>query len=184
MKTLSILSVSAILLAYSSGLISAAQLAENSPPVPASKSQQSEPHTLAETGNSSSPIKAAEQWLGKSLNFAWTITKEGAEAIEEKFTAFICDSEALAWNTTSTLGGGKGSAIYTVQQITSDITQISWKDNPQESNLGWVWTLDAASGKAYGIVVNSHPYENLSIEGVFAVLPIATKAEKSKFTCP
>ncbi|MGH0000149.1 hypothetical protein ACQU0X_08720 [Pseudovibrio ascidiaceicola] len=184
MRALAILSASTILLIHSSGMTTATQVTGDGPPVPTSKSLQSEIHTLAETGSGASAVKATEQWLGKSLNFAWTITKEGAEAIEEKFTTFICNSEALAWNTTSKLGKSKGSATYTVQQITPDITQISWKDNPQESNLGWVWTLDAASGKAYGVVINSQPYENLSIEGEFAVLPVLTEEEKSAFSCP
>ncbi|KZL23001.1 hypothetical protein [Pseudovibrio sp. WM33] len=184
MKPLAILSASAVLFIHSSGLVAVAQVTGDGPPVPTSKSLQSDIHTLAETGSGASAAKAAEQWLGKSLNFAWTITKEGAEAIEEKFTTFICNSEALAWNTTSKLGKSKGSATYTVQQITPEITQFSWKDNPQESNLGWVWTLDAASGKAYGVVINSQPYENLSIEGEFAVLPVLTEEEKNEFTCP
>ncbi|MES0870326.1 hypothetical protein [Pseudovibrio sp. SCP19] len=183
MRTPALLSATAIFL-FQSASVTTAQVPGDGPPVPTSKSLQSEVHTLAETGSNTSAAKTAEQWLGKSLNFAWSITKDGAEAIEEKFTAFICNAEALAWNTTSQFGKSKGTATYTVQQITPDITQISWKDNPQESNLGWVWTLDEASGKAYGVVVNSQPYENLAIEGEFTVLPVPTAEEKTEFSCP
>lgn len=184
MKTIAILSASTMFLIQSAGLTAAqphAKSAADGPPVPVSKNLST--HAQADNGTTP-PDQAAEQWLGQSLNFAWSAMKEGAGAMEEKFTAFICNTEALAWNTTSELGSSKGSARYTVQQITPDVIQISWKDDPQESNLGWIWTLDTTSGKAYGVVVNSQPYENLSIMGEFAVLPVPTEEQESNFACP
>ncbi|GHB33091.1 hypothetical protein GCM10007094_22610 [Pseudovibrio japonicus] len=188
MKTIAILSASAMFLIQSAGLTGAqlhAQSAGDGPPVPVSKNLDSDVSTLAQADNdTTSPDQASEPWLGKSLSFAWSAMKEGAGTVEEKFTAFICDTEALAWNTTSELGRSKGSARYTVQQVTPDVIQISWKDDPQESNLGWIWTLDTTSGKAYGVVVNSQPYENLSIMGEFAILPVPTEEQQTNFACP
>ena len=188
MKTIAILSASAMFLMQSVDLSAAQQQAEGTngnPPVPVSKNLGSDLSTLAQADNDTTPpAQAAEPWLGKSLNFAWSAMTEGAGAMEEKFTAFICDTEALAWNTTSELGRSRGSARYTVQQVTPDVIQISWKDDPQESNLGWIWTLDTTSGKAYGVVVNSEPYENLSIMGEFAILPVPTEEQENNFACP
>ncbi|SDR38164.1 hypothetical protein [Pseudovibrio sp. Tun.PSC04-5.I4] len=160
-------------------------IVEGGVPTPIARNAESSIRTLAGSSSASISAETVEAWLGRSINLAWKATKEGTEAAEETFTTFICNAEKLAWKSTTTeLGPAKGSANYTVQQVTPTITQISWKDNPQESNLGWVWTLDAATGKAYGVVVNSQPFENLPITGEFTVQITPTAEEKEQFACP
>ncbi len=140
MKTIAILSASTMFLIQSAGLTAAqphAKSAADGPPVPVSKNLST--HAQADNGTTP-PDQAAEQWLGQSLNFAWSAMKEGAGAMEEKFTAFICNTEALAWNTTSELGSSKGSARYTVQQI----TQMSFRSHGRTIRRNPIW---AGSGR-------------------------------------
>ncbi len=188
MKVPVVLTVSALLfsqfIAVGAATHHKTQITASGTPIPKSKADQSGSKQLDATKDTKTADEI-EKWLGKSIHFVWTVTVKGAETIEQNFATIICSAENLVWQSLSKNGKSNGRATYTLQQITPEITQVSWKDNPQESNLGWVWTLDSSTGKAYGVVINAQPYENLTIAGNFSVLPLPTGGEEeTKFSCP
>lgn len=151
-------------------------------PTPQAKFQLAQAETAPENGN---PITQAQKWLGKNLSLAWKATKTGAHETETKFETLLCDARMMVWRAFDNDDGSPpATTTYTIQQISPTITQISWKEDPQRSNLAWVWTLDESTGKAYGVVVNSQPRENLPIEGEFTIQETITEAGAPEFQCP
>ena len=136
-------------------------------------------------GHAETALSSAEKWLGKNLRLTWQATKSEGHTIEEKVETLLCDARQMVWRAfDEDRSGQTNSTTYTIQRISPTVTQISWREDPQKSNLAWVWTLDESTGKAYGVVVNSQPHENLPLKGEFTVVETLTPEETSDFQCP
>ncbi|OKL45211.1 hypothetical protein [Pseudovibrio exalbescens] len=123
----------------------------------------------------------ARDLLGKTLTHVWQEASANGDTIEKRFETFFCETDFLVWNDISQLADPEHhQAAYTMTEITPDITQVSWKDSPETSNLGYVWTLDFTTGKIFGVIINAEQDSNLQVEGTFEVLSGVTPSDGRK----
>jgi predicted SnoaL-like aldol condensation-catalyzing enzyme len=105
--------------------------------------------------------------VGKQVKHQWT---KGPWA-GASFTTLFCNDSDLVWNNTSdpdkiTFEKEK----YVRRDIGDGVVQISWKEDPNRTNFGLIWTLDFNTNKIYGVIVNASPTENINVEGKFEVI--------------
>jgi hypothetical protein len=120
-----------------------------------------------------SPMTAQAQTsdiVGKTIVHSWAIGPFPADMPRPAFETLFCSADRLVWNNVTDPDAIIGQAEnYSRVEIGEGIVQISWKESPETTNLGVVWTLNFNSGKIYGVIVNGNPKMNFVLEGEFTV---------------
>lgn len=107
------------------------------------------------------------QLVGKKVKHQWTKGLWSGAS----FTTFFCSENVLTWNNTSDPSNiSSESEQYYRTEIAEGIIQISWKEDPETTNFGLIWTLNFNTKKIYGVIVNASKTENINVEGDFEVI--------------
>ena len=60
---------------------------------------------------------------------------------------------------------------YVRSDIAPGIVQISWKEAPDTTNFGLIWTLNFNTNEITGVIVNVDTHANVNVSGRFEVKP-------------
>lgn len=117
------------------------------------------------------------QLIGKKVKHEW---KKGPWT-GATFTTFFCSESVLTWNNTTDPDHITSEIEqYYRTEIAEGIVQISWKEDPDTTNFGLIWTLNFNTNKIYGVIINASPTENINVEGDFSVIDSLEKEEGLK----
>lgn len=132
----------------------------------------------------SSLAHANSNLVGKTITHAWTINTFPADRPAPSYVTLFCDYETLVWNdVTDQKNVISGVESYLVREIDKDIVQVSWKESPETTNYGMVWTLNFRTNEIFGVLVNVDKKINYSVAGKFQSRQ-GTTAAKPLTGCP
>jgi hypothetical protein len=132
----------------------------------------------------SSLAYANQNLVGKTFTHSWTINTFPAGSPVPAYVTIICDYETLVWNNvTDPKHVTSGVESYLVRAIDKDIVQVSWKESPETTNYGMVWTLNFRTNEIFGVLVNVDKKTNYSVAGKFQIKQ-GTAAAKPLTGCP
>lgn len=113
-------------------------------------------------------LSATPVLLGKTIVHSWTEGPLPSDMPKPAFETSFCSTERLVWNNVTDPAAITGQAeTYTTTTIAPGIVQINWKESPETTNLGVVWTLNFNAGRIHGVIVNGNPEMNLVLSGLF-----------------
>ena len=58
---------------------------------------------------------------------------------------------------------------YELTELSPGVLQVTWKESPETTNQGVVWTLNFGTYAIYGVLVNLDPTANYVVAGGFSV---------------
>lgn len=118
----------------------------------------------------SSMTFANELLVGKKVSHSWTENTFPKEWPTPTFETFICDDSTLIWNNTTDKNNiTSGVETYTVVKLAPKVLQVSWKESPETTNYGIIWTLDFNDMTINGVLVNIDPKRNFVVSGLFTI---------------
>ncbi len=115
------------------------------------------------------PIVAHELLTGSTISHSWTENTFPKTWSTPKFQTFICDDKTLIWNNITDMTHlTSGVEEYTVVELAPKLLQVSWKESPETTNYGIVWTLDFNQMIIRGVLVNIDSKVNFVVSGKFS----------------
>jgi len=109
-----------------------------------------------------------ELLAGKKVSHSWTENTFPKEWPTPTFETFICDNSTLIWNNTTDINNiSFGVEAYTAVELAPNVLQVSWKESPETTNYGIIWTLDFNNMTIKGVLVNIDPKRNFVVAGKF-----------------
>lgn len=116
--------------------------------------------------------------VGKTVTHDWTVNPWGNDEPVPSYVTYFCDSEKLVWNAvTDPANIRHGTEMYTRVDLAPGIVQIAWKESPDTSNLGVIWTMNFDSEESFGVIVNGDPDTNAIVSGTLEVRDGLSNAE-------
>ena len=114
-------------------------------------------------------VLANELLTGTVISHSWTENTFPKSWPTPKFETFICDEETLIWNNITNMKHlTHGVEKYTVVEIAPKLLQVSWKESPETTNYGIIWTLDFNQMVIRGVLVNIDANTNFVVSGKFS----------------
>lgn len=111
-----------------------------------------------------------ELLIGKKVSHSWTENTFPKEWPTPTFETFICDANTLIWNNTTDMNNiSSGVETYTAVELAPNVLQVSWKESPETTNYGIIWTLDFSDMTIKGVLVNIDPKRNFVVSGKFTL---------------
>ena len=105
--------------------------------------------------------------VGKTVHHSWT---QGPWA-GASFVTLFCSEDTLVWNNISDPDNvSSEKETYVRAEIAPGIAQISWKEDPANTNFGLIWTLNFNDNSITGVIVNADPKANVNVSGTFEVV--------------
>lgn len=87
-----------------------------------------------------------------------------------RFVTSIASPNELVWhNVTDPEAISSGTEYYVRTDLAPGIVQITWKESPDTTDFGVVWTLNVDSGRIHGVIVNADPKRNMVLSGDFRI---------------
>ncbi len=115
------------------------------------------------------PTVAHELLTGSTISHSWTENTFPTTWSTPKFETFICDDKMLIWNNITDMKHlTSGVEEYTVVELAPKLLQVSWKESPETTNYGIVWTLDFNQMIIRGVLVNIDSKVNFVVSGKFS----------------
>jgi hypothetical protein len=112
---------------------------------------------------------------GSKISHAWTENSFPQNWKNPTFETFICENNTLVWNnTTDTNNPTSGREKYTAVELAPKLLQVSWKESPETTNYGIIWTLDFNNMTIRGVLVNINPNQNYVVAGEFSIVKAQT----------
>ena len=103
---------------------------------------------------------------GKTITHSWS---EGLWA-GASFVTVFCSENELVWNNVTNPDEVTAEReTYVRVDLSDDIAQISWRESPDTTNLGLIWTLNFATNQITGVIVNAMPEQNVNVAGTFTM---------------
>ena len=132
----------------------------------------------------SSLASANENLVGKTFSHSWTINTLPETWATPAYVTIFCDYETLVWNNvTDPRKVTSGAENYLVRKIDKDIVQVAWKESPETTNYGMVWTLNFRTNEIFGMLINVDKKINYSVAGKFQSKQ-GTTVDKPLTGCP
>jgi hypothetical protein len=116
--------------------------------------------------------------VGKTVTHDWTQNPYGADTPVPSYVTFFCDDTTLVWNAvTDPSDIRSGREAYTRTDLAPGIVQITWKESPETSNYGVIWTMKFDTMESFGVVVNAEPDANQILAGTLGLTEGLAPAE-------
>lgn len=114
------------------------------------------------------PVFAHELLAGSVISHSWTENTFPKTWPTPKFETFICDNKTLIWNNVTDINHlTSGIEQYNVVELAPKLFQVSWKESPETTNYGIIWTLDFNQMIIRGVLVNIDTKMNFVVSGKF-----------------
>lgn len=153
------------------------QETETAEPAAAQETEPAEPEA-ARTETAEPEMAQAPELVGKTVTHEWTENPYGADKPVPSYVTFFCDDSTLVWNAvTDPSDIRSGTETYTRTDFAPGIVQITWKESPDTSNYGVIWTLKFETMESYGVIVNADPNANQILAGTLGVTDGLTPAD-------
>ncbi|WP_250655988.1 hypothetical protein [Alkalimarinus coralli] len=111
-----------------------------------------------------------ELLVGKKVSHSWTENTFPKEWPTPTFETYICDNRTLIWNNTTDKNNlSFGVEAYTAVELAPKVLQVSWKESPETTNYGIIWTLDFNDMTINGVLVNIDNTRNFVVSGAFTI---------------
>lgn len=115
------------------------------------------------------PAFANELLTGSVISHSWTENTFPKTWPTPKFETFFCDDKTLIWNNITDKNHLKfGVEQYNVVELAPKLLQVSWKESPETTNYGIIWTLDFNQRVIRGVLVNIDTKVNFVVSGKFS----------------
>lgn len=116
-------------------------------------------------------IASSDQFTaGYKISHSWTENSFPKNWKTPTFDTFICENNTLIWNnTTDANNPTSGLEKYNAIELAPNLLQVSWKESPETTNYGIIWTLDFNNMSIRGVLVNLNPNENYVVAGKFSI---------------
>lgn len=107
--------------------------------------------------------------VGNTFVHSWTINPFPKERPAPKYETFFCDEDTLVWNNVTDMSKVRsGVETYELTELSPGVLQVTWKESPETTNHGVVWTLNFRTYAIYGVRVNVDPNTNQVLAGGFS----------------
>lgn len=109
--------------------------------------------------------------VGKTVKHSWSKGPfpEGMPA--PTFQTLFCSADTLVWNNiTDPAAVTASQETYAHAEVAPGVVQISWKESPETTNFGLIWTLNFNTNEIFGVIVNADPNMNMNVSGNFEVV--------------
>ena len=107
--------------------------------------------------------------VGNTFVHAWTINPYPDGTPAPKYETRFCDERILVWSDITDLSNvTSGIEKYELTEISPGVLQVTWKESPDTTDLGMVWTLNFGTYAIYGVVVNADRNVNHLLAGGFS----------------
>ena len=108
--------------------------------------------------------------VGNTFTHAWTVNTFPDDWPTPKYETRFCDQETLVWNNVTDMRNvSSGVEKYELTELSPGVLQVTWKESPETTNQGVVWTLNFRTYAIYGVLVNLDPTANYVVAGGFSV---------------
>ena len=115
------------------------------------------------------PAFSHQLLTGTVISHSWTKNSFPKAWPTPKFTTFICDQHTLIWNNITNIEQlSFGIERYTVVELAPKLLQVSWKESPDTTNYGIIWTLDFNQMNINGVLINIDQNINYVVSGKFS----------------
>jgi len=115
------------------------------------------------------PAFAHKLLTGSVISHSWTENTFPQTWPTPKFETYICDEKTLVWNNITDLNRPtSGIETYHVVELAPRLLQVSWKESPETTNYGVIWTLDFNNMVIRGVLVNLDTNVNYEVSGIFS----------------
>jgi hypothetical protein len=106
---------------------------------------------------------------GSMISHSWTENSFPNHWPAPKFETFICDDRTLVWNNITDMKKlTSGIEKYDAVELAPNLLQVSWKESPETTNYGIIWTLDFNKMSIHGVLVNIDSHVNYVVSGNFS----------------
>ena len=107
--------------------------------------------------------------VGNTFVHTWTINPFPEAQPSPKYETLFCDEDTLVWNdVTDSTRVQSGVETYVLTELSPGVVQVTWKESPDTTNHGVVWTLNFRTYAIYGVRVNADPHTNHVLAGGFS----------------
>jgi len=107
--------------------------------------------------------------VGNTFVHAWTVNPFREKRPPPKYETRFCDEQMLVWNNVTDLSKVEsGVEKYELTELSPGVLQVTWKESPETTNHGVVWTLNFRTYAIYGVRVNVDPNVNYVVAGGFS----------------
>ena len=111
-----------------------------------------------------------DKLIGKKITHSWTENTFPEGWPTPTYVTVICDAKKLIWNNVTDMDNfSYGEEEYTAIELAPNIIQVSWKESPETTNYGIIWTLDLNTNKIKGVLVNIDSRVNYVVSGTFTI---------------
>jgi hypothetical protein len=115
------------------------------------------------------PAHADIRLVGNTFVHSWTINPFPRSRPVPKYETLFCDEDTLVWNDVTDLSKvHSGVETYVLTELSPGVVQVTWKESPETTNHGVVWTLNFRTYAIYGVRVNADPNANHVLAGGFS----------------
>lgn len=129
-------------------------------------------------------VFSSELLVGKTTEHVWSNNDFPTDWPAPKYKVIFCDSETLVWNNITNIENiNSGVEKYSVVELGENLIQVSWKESPETTNYGIIWTLNFKTSDIYGVLVNIDPGKNYVVSGKFDIKK-GTKVAAPLKGCP
>ena len=101
----------------------------------------------------STSSRADVRLVGNTFVHAWTINPYPDGTPAPKYETRFCDDRTLVWSDVTDMSNVKsGIEEYELTEISPGVLQVTWKESPDTTDHGVVWTLNFGTYGIYGVV--------------------------------
>ena len=98
--------------------------------------------------------------VGNTVHHTWTAGPWAGAS----FVTLFCSAATLVWNNISDPENVMSEKkTYVRSDIAPGIVQISWKEAPDTTNFGLIWTLNFNTNEITGVIVNVDTHANVNV---------------------